>query len=247
MKILVVDDDPDFAETVADILATQDHHIELAYSGEEALAKMDAFHFDLTFMDVKLPGMSGVESFLEIRKRKPQAKVILMTGFSMEHVLDQALKNGAWAILKKPLDIPDLLRRVDEISPEGTILIVDDDLDFVGSIQSILEFSGYSVMVAADGKEGIEALKRNEADLLLLDIRLPDMNGLEVYLELRKNDLRIPVIVITGYPEEEAGRISLMNSSSHTGVLVKPIDPSILCKTIDDLMSSSDSRGSLGD
>jgi len=244
LKVLVVDDDPDFAETIADVLESEGHTVAVAFTGEEALARVEDFDFDLAFMDVRLPGINGVESFLEIRNRKPLAKVIMMTGFSMEDLLQRALDSGAWAVLKKPLDILDILRRVDEINPEGTILIVDDDADFALSIQQILESRSYRTQISPCGREALQAVKREGTDLILLDIRLPDINGLEVFLEIRKVNSTIPVIAMTGYPDDEAEKISLINSSSNTGVIVKPIDPALLCRRVDELMGHYDSRGS---
>ncbi len=239
LRILVVDDDHDFAEMIADVLVSRGHKVELAFSGEEALTKAEEFDFDLAFMDVGLPGIDGVESFLTIRKRKPNARVIMMTGFTMEEMLDKAKENGAWAILKKPIHIPDILKKVDEISPTGSILIVDDDLDFAASIQQALEIYSYSTVAVPAGKEAIEEAKKDETQLVLLDLRLPDMNGYEVFTEIRKTNEKLPIIILTAYPEEEADKISFMNASSNTGVMIKPIDPTVLYQTIEDLMAQS--------
>ncbi len=63
-------------------------------------------------MDVKLPGMNGVETFLALRKQRADAQVIMMTGFSVEQLLSRAIENGARGVLYKPLAIPELLRVV---------------------------------------------------------------------------------------------------------------------------------------
>ncbi|MCA9439714.1 MAG: response regulator [Candidatus Omnitrophica bacterium] len=240
LRILVVDDDRDFAETIADVLESRAHTVDIAGSGEEALQFASLHPFDLAFMDVRLPGMDGVASFLELRKKNPHAKVIMMTGFSMEQLLDEALKNGAWAVLKKPLDIPEILSMVDRIRPDGTVLIVDDDPDFLRSVSEILELSGYSVVTAANGREAIERVGGDRIDLILLDIRLPDIDGLEIFSRVRSQSSNLPVIIVTGYPEDEAGKVSAINSSKNTGVMVKPIDPTILRRTVDELISRTD-------
>ena len=105
MKIFVVDDNQDFAEGLAEALELQGHEVNIASSGEEAIAISQKTNFDITFMDVKLPDINGVQSFLEIHKLKPNAKVVMMTGFSDKHLLDQALDNGAWGMLDKPFDM----------------------------------------------------------------------------------------------------------------------------------------------
>ena len=76
LRILVVDDDRDFAEGIADALELHGHEIAVAHSGEEALETFTETEFDLTFMEVKMPGWNGVESFREFRRRFPGAKVV---------------------------------------------------------------------------------------------------------------------------------------------------------------------------
>ncbi|MCA9450157.1 MAG: response regulator [Candidatus Omnitrophica bacterium] len=236
LRILVVDDDRDFAETIGDVFEAREHQVALAFTGEEAVERATVFDFDLAFMDVRLPGMNGVESFLEIRNRRPHAKVILMTGFNVKDLTDRAIENGAWAVLTKPLSIPQIINIADQIKPGGNILLIDDDEDFSVVIQGILEQHGYQVTAASGGKTALEELETKDIDLVLLDIRLKDMNGSMVYSEIRKRKGDIPILIITGFPETEAEKISPMNSSPHTGVMIKPIDPSMLCTKIQEMI-----------
>lgn len=118
-RVLIVDDDRDHAESIADILAMHGHDVDMAFTGEEAVRRFAEREFDLTLMDVKLPGMNGVEAFFELRRQRADAPVIMMTGFSVERLLAQAMLNGARGVLYKPLAIPDLLRAVGGIgAPE---------------------------------------------------------------------------------------------------------------------------------
>jgi CheY-like chemotaxis protein len=137
LRVFVVDDDQDFAESLALLIEGRGYEVELAFSGEEAIDKFRQQDFDITFMDVKLPGKDGVESFLEIRQFKPSARVVMMTGYSVEQLLEQAVEQGAWGVLNKPLDIERMLNMIEGIKPDD-ILIVDDDPDFVESIKNLL-------------------------------------------------------------------------------------------------------------
>jgi two-component system response regulator HydG len=114
-RIFIVDDDRDHAESIADILAMHGHDVDMAFSGEEAVRRFAERQFDVTLMDVKLPGMNGVEAFFELRRQRADAQVIMMTGFSVEQWLSQAVLAGARGVLYKPLAIPDLLRAIDTI------------------------------------------------------------------------------------------------------------------------------------
>ena len=135
-------------------------------------------------MDVRLPGRNGVESFLEIRRRKPGARVYMMTGFSVEQLLEDAIAGGARGVLHKPLDLQRLLNLLKEIKPEG-ILIADDDVEFVASVSEVLAENGYRVGVARDGREAVKRVLDNGFDVLILDLRLPGLDGMEVYMELK--------------------------------------------------------------
>ena len=118
-RIFIVDDDRDHAESIADILAMHGHDVDMAFSGEEAVRRFTEREFDLTLMDVKLPGMNGVEAFFELRRQRADAQIIMMTGFSVEQLLSQAMLNGARGVLYKPLAIPELLRAIGGIgTPE---------------------------------------------------------------------------------------------------------------------------------
>ena len=114
-RVLVVDDDSDFAESTATLLRLFGHEVDLTYSGEEALEKFHAGTFDLTLMDVKMPDKNGVETLAAIRETTPDARVVIMTGFTMSELLEEAKANGAWMVLYKPLDIEKLRQLVDSI------------------------------------------------------------------------------------------------------------------------------------
>ncbi len=115
--IFVVDDDHDHAESIADILALQGDEVVLAHSGEDAVRRFAERDFDLTLMDVKLPGMNGVEAFFELRRQRADATVIMMTGFSVEHLLAQAVLSGADGVLHKPFAATELLEAIARAAP----------------------------------------------------------------------------------------------------------------------------------
>jgi DNA-binding response OmpR family regulator len=115
-RILIVDDDRDHAESIADLVAMRGHDVEIAGSGEAGIAHFRENVFDLVLMDVKMPGMNGVDAFFELRKLRPDACVMMMTGFSVEQLVDRAVANGAIGTLRKPLAIPQLLQAIETLS-----------------------------------------------------------------------------------------------------------------------------------
>ena len=130
LSILVVDDDEDNANSLGELFEMEGHLVTVAHSGEAAIAAYVGTAFDLAFMDVMMPGRNGVESFLEIRKLRPEAKVFMMTGYSVEQLLQQAMEHGAMGVLTKPIDIDKLLRSVDDVRPSGIVLIAEEDPQF---------------------------------------------------------------------------------------------------------------------
>ncbi len=87
---------------------------------------------------------------------------------------------------------------------DRTIFIADDELDFVSTLKSRLEFEGFVVATAADGKEALQRIPREKPDLILLDIMMPAMNGYQVCRELKGNaDTRsIPILMLTAKSQE---------------------------------------------
>ena len=224
LDMLIVDDDRGFASSLKNLLAVEGHRITLAHSGEKAIEMSKEKNFDITFMDVKLPGINGVESILAIRRFKPDAKIIMMTAFTVEQLLQQALDGGAVATLRKPLDIDEVFVLLKDISPAGIILIADDDAEFVQSIKNILVREGFKVFFAVTGEQAVDHALNNDIDILILDLRLPVMNGLEVYLKIKEHNRSVPTMVVTGYAQEEKESIELLNKMNVSGCLTKPFE-----------------------
>jgi len=103
--ILVVDDEPSVAEAFTRFLRFDGHTARVAGSGEDALAQLEAATPDLVVMDVRMPGMSGLETLAEMRKRCPDLYVIIMTAFGTSQTSIDAIRAGAFDYLTKPLDL----------------------------------------------------------------------------------------------------------------------------------------------
>ena len=94
-RLLVVDDDEDFADSVADLLASNELEVAVAYDGSEAVQKISAQPYDLTLLDVQMPGQNGVQSLIEILQLRPTSRVVMMTGYTIPALLDEAIASGA--------------------------------------------------------------------------------------------------------------------------------------------------------
>ena len=113
LRILVVDDDTENADALAELFASENHKVIVAYDGNEAVEAFKTNQVDLGFFDVMMPNKNGVESFLEIRALNPQARIYFMTGYSSDVLLDKACDNGALGVFSKPTDPSKLLDAID--------------------------------------------------------------------------------------------------------------------------------------
>ncbi len=114
-EILIVEDDKDFADSVTEVLELDEHQVTVLASGEEAVANYDEKAFDLVLLDIKLPGMSGLECLRAIRTINPIAKVMIITGAYTDQNRQEAKDGGALHVLQKPFDPLRLLELIKHI------------------------------------------------------------------------------------------------------------------------------------
>ncbi len=113
-SVLVVDDEEEFRDLTVRILLKRGLSARGAASGQEALEILESSHTDVVLLDVKMPGIDGIETLGEIRKRKPLIEVVLLTGHaSVESGID-GMKLGAFDYLMKPIEIESLLDKLEQ-------------------------------------------------------------------------------------------------------------------------------------
>ncbi len=117
------------------------------------------------------------------------------------------------------------------------ILIIDDDEMFLKAVSDILQGEGYEITSTADGPHGIELYRNQRPDLVLLDIGLPTMNGIEVLRRIKHVDPNARVIVITGYASEEWAKRALQNGAA--AFFEKTLDVNRFSETVKSLLSSN--------
>ncbi len=114
----------------------------------------------------------------------------------------------------------------------ATILIVDDSVSIRQSVRFILEQSGYTVMEAADGQEGLTRLAEKKADLVITDVNMPNMDGITMVRKIRETDgiKFVPILVLT--TESQGSVIEDGKKAGATGWIVKPFNDEKLVETI---------------
>ncbi len=127
-RILVVDDEPTQLELVGGFLAKRDFDVSLAPDGQEALKQFIRESFDLVLTDQKMPGLSGLELIEALRARNPEVPVIVMTAYGTIETAVAAIKAGAVDYLTKPLNLDELLHRVDQVRERQRLLSENREL-----------------------------------------------------------------------------------------------------------------------
>jgi len=114
INVLVVDDEKDFVEMFSLRLKEVGENVRRAYSGQECLETLAKADFDVVILDIKMPGMDGIETLGEIKKHYPLVEVILLTGHGAVDTAVEGMKLGAFDYINKPADFEDLLTKLEE-------------------------------------------------------------------------------------------------------------------------------------
>ncbi len=233
-NILVVDDLRSMRLTLGGILEDEGHNVVIAEDGYQAIEAVRKAHFDIIFMDIKMPGIDGVQTFREVKKIDPKAAVVMMTAYSVEALVKEALAEGAYTVVYKSFDIGRIMAIIEELARQRVlILVVDDQVGDRETLRGILEDKGYRVATARDGAETIEMVRSRHYDIIFLDMRLPDMNGVETYEQVKEVDPRATVIMMTGYSEEDLVKRAI-SQGAYT-CIYKPYDMEKVIALVEDI------------
>ena len=238
IRVLLVDDEEDYVKTMAERMDMRDLQSTVALSGEEALDLLDTDPPDVIVLDLRMPGIQGMEVLERVKRDHPHIQVIILTGHGGEKEEKEARRLGAFDYLQKPADLgtlvgtiqgawkrsiqaakefikeqgegfdrtmtaaalaeggmPDEAREVMEKAhglarrtraiepgPGGAlkILLVDDEEDYVRTMAERLEMRDLGSDVALNGEDALSMLEEDPPDVMVLDLKMPGMGGLEV-------------------------------------------------------------------
>lgn len=112
--VLLVDDEEGMVRTLRDILLGHDFDVTVARNGAEAVDLAEEYRPDFIVMDIRMPGISGLEAYRRIKHFAPATPVAFMTAYSDSMLIAQALEEGALRVFTKPLDLDELLRTIEQ-------------------------------------------------------------------------------------------------------------------------------------
>ena len=215
IRLLLVDDERDFLHAVEPGLVRRGFDVTVAETGMKALDILSQNEFDVVILDVKMPGLDGVDTFREIKRMAQDLPVVLLTGHGSIQQAFETSREGVFEYLTKPCDVEEIARVVRGAAERGwlkrdaprrlekeiRLLLVDDDLEFVRSLAPALERRGIQVREAHDGVDALELMGDQSFHVALVDVVMGGMDGLTLLKRLNEVDPLLEVVILTGNPQ----------------------------------------------
>ncbi|MBF0288626.1 MAG: response regulator [SAR324 cluster bacterium] len=252
MKILVADDSLTYRMMIKEMLEENNYDVEIAENGQEALDLFQQTAPDLVILDIIMPKLDGIE-VCKLIKENEQTRltpVIMLT--SKDDVEDNVdgLNAGADVYLTKPFFETELIAKLqsllrfrglqkqseDVFSEKPRILVADDSLVVREQLSELLEEGGYTPIIVEDGQAALDAMKQYLPDLIILDVLMPKVDGLEVCEKIKKSPAtqQIPVIIITS-KDDISDKIKGFNAGADD-YLTKPYNPKAFMAKVNALL-----------
>jgi PAS domain S-box-containing protein len=258
--ILLVEDDPAVRALTKTVLEGKGYTVLEAENGAVGLARAAAHSGDIHLLltDGIMPEMNGWALARQLKQVRPDLRVLFLTGYADTTIPDYASFEELGDILQKPVSNEVLARKVREVlerplSETGShraphrqalrILVVDDDAQIRAMLDALLTAEQYEVRTCASGAEALECLGDYRADLLLIDMLMPERDGLETVQQVRQAWPNLKAIAMSGGGSVESGfYLSLATQFEVTHTLAKPFSKQELLSVIDRAMMHLPSR-----
>lgn len=240
--ILIVDDEVDACRNLSDILSDMGYRVDIAHDGPSALQLVQGCVYDVALLDLKMPGMDGVELYKRIRAMSSGTVAIVVTAFAGSKIAQAALDAGAAEIIAKPVDLPRLLARVEETLDQPLIMVVDDDSELCDSLWDLLRENRFRVAIAHDVGDAEAKLRQHVYQVVLIDMKLPAGTGADVFQLLRRTHSEARAVLITGFRSETENQIAEVMAEGADAVAYKPFDIDLLLATVSRLAHKANSK-----
>jgi DNA-binding NtrC family response regulator len=249
-KLLIVDDE-DILRQCMYLVFKDEYDLFMAGDGPTAIELAKQNDIDVAVTNIRMAGMSGIELLERLKFMKPDVEVIMMTGFETADSLHQSLRLGACDYINKPFDVPTMRAAISKamqhrtlesetaaarkqsnsnmeivadptlLKRRGKLLVVDDEDGARQSLRVIFK-DEYDVFMAGDGPTAIELAKQNDIDVVVTNICMPGMSGIELLERLKSLKPDIEVIIMTAFETTDTIRQALRLGACD--YITKPFD-----------------------
>ncbi len=185
LSVLIVDDHPGMCSTLKDILESEEHKVVTASSGKAAISICKNQRFDVILMDIRMPDLNGVETYLRIKNYTEGTRVFMMSAYSVDKLKEEALNEGATAFLQKPLDIEKTLKLIQQ-SENLPVLIVMENQQERERLATQLSGRNYRAYSAGTAEEAVSLANQIRFNLIIIETSLTGKSGLALFVELKK-------------------------------------------------------------
>lgn len=263
-RLLIVEDDPAFQSSGLEVFKNA-FRVDQAFDYQEAKIRVEASTFDAVLLDPKLPGGEGLQLIRRIREKKPAAPIILIVDDSEADVDIAAFHAGATDFFNPPFDFQFLLKRLqlllkmtagnnafqtlpkDLLDSGGPskksglpkMLVVDDEDGPAQTIEIIFK-EEFEVTTAACADDALNLLQQQHFDVIISDIRMPGMDGIELLQKIRERDAHVPVILNTAYETSDTLLAAIRLQA--TDYISKPFDIQTIRKSVANALQRSRTR-----
>ncbi|NUP06542.1 MAG: response regulator [Polyangiaceae bacterium] len=194
MRLLVVDDEAALLFTLGATLELEGIEVEMAESGTEALRRLRETKFDVLLTDIRMPEMSGLELFRQVRAIAPELPVVMMTAFALETVVDDAIGEGIYTVVSKPFDVDHVVEILRRSSMRPYVLVVDAHASEADEVSAKLAAAGLRTTSAYDGGSAAQKLESGPIDICVASPTIPE--GTKLLEGVRKSSGLVALIAV---------------------------------------------------
>jgi DNA-binding response OmpR family regulator len=252
-RVLVADDDPEIVEVLSEFLTGAGFAVVTAANGLEALMQIKRHHPAGVVLDLEMPRLGGLDAIKHIRSFDASIAIVIVSGLLDAELSRRVLGLGAAAALPKPPSFAELAaalgaspapapaaqasaapadtRVVVGLPRRGTVLVVDDEPDIRELLGEYIEGRGYAVRMAADGRAGVREATAGDVDVILLDIDMPDVSGVDALTAIRAVVPAAKVIIVSG--TSDAAVVKRTLALGAFDYVTKPIDFDYLSQSLE--------------
>ncbi len=248
LKCLVVDDNNAAIEILTEMLGSFNYKVDSVLNGKDAINYIKNNKYDIVFLDYKMDDLNGIETYKIVKDdlKRNNTKTIIVSAYSKDIIDENLQKEGIEGYLSKPIFPSALYNKIFEVQhsindniinqdadtkmkyfKNMTILLVEDNKLNQEFALHILEERGLNVDIASDGIEALVKIKNKGYDLVLMDVQMPHMDGLEATKHIRQLEgdyfKKVPIIALSAnalFGDKEKSLECGMNEH-----ITKPIDP----------------------